>query len=387
MATLTNQTALSGGSAVDDIDIEAEQRRAASQAAIDPTEKQNIAPEPEVVKEVVEEPAKTTEVEKPITDTTKVDDSDDSDTTFDAFLAAKAGLPVVTKPADAKPTDVKPVATAPEARKLDDIEPEFQPYFKQMSNDAFNKMKALYLERKQAQEELAAAKQKSGIPENYYEHELAYVLTPEFAQQSERANAAATVLSHWKQQLQAVRGGADEYQRLEVDEKTGQFRLSAPVKVDRNTLTELEDVRSWAQDQYSQLNGELQAFVKTHQSKSGEVKNWLNEFEARAFPVFKDKKELQPLVEDTVKKTLHPAFHNNPVSRLFGMAVIIMGEQAKLIKDFQAKTANGAPAPKTQRQPSAAEIAGGGSTKPKTTGISDENLDDAFAKAKAGLPL
>ena len=371
MDALAKQIVLSSGESLNSIDIEKEQRIAAGKPA----------------------EAATTEVIEPA----KPAETVDLDLAFDA---AKMGLeiPVVKPSEEVKPeetieeetieeetvketsvvTPAKAAAPAqPEARVLDDIELELQPLFKQMSNEAFKRLKPIYLEKRKLAEELSEVKSKQGLPDSYYEHELAYVLTPEFNQQSVRANDAATVLGHWKQQLANVRSGADEYQKLEVDDKTGQFRLSQPIKVDRNTLTELEDIRTWAHEQYSEYNGQLQSFVKTHQSRNADVKNWTKEFESRAFPVFQQKPELQAMVDDTVKKVLHPALQKSPVARFLGMSILIMTEQANIIKSLQTK----APQTKAQQQPSAAELAGGGVKPGKTN---NEDIDELFEKAKRG---
>src|SRR5436305_1763019 len=58
---------------------------------------------------------------------------------------------------------------------------------------------------------------KGGIPDSYYEHPNAYVLSPEFTTSSQRVSAAQTILNHWQEQYTELRGGAAEIMDIGYD--------------------------------------------------------------------------------------------------------------------------------------------------------------------------
>lgn len=355
-------------------DIEAEQRAAAGAAAVDPT--LSAAPAE----------GKVVELEQPAPE--KKEDyvapkEEDNETPFDinAFKAAKADLPAPT-----------PVTAAPApgklARDLSDIDDELKPLFKQMSNDAFEKVKPIVLEHKKLKAELTAKEaalvdaKKGGLPDSYYEHEMGYVLSPEFTQESSRVQLASAVRDHWRAQLNAVRQGADTYIPL-VDDGKGNVVQGAPVKVDRGSDTELTEIHLWAQQQAMNAQAQLNTMSTTHKARATEVKNWVENFQNRSFPIFEKDPALKAMIPDTIN-VFHPALRNNPLMPTLARAIIAMTKMASMMQKPGAVPATAAttqPAP--TKQPSAAQIAGGAAATAKTA--DDDNTYEMFQKAKKGL--
>lgn len=356
-------------------DIEAEQRAAASAAAASP----EVAATP---------PAETS--------TKKADDyvaptESDEPVPFDinAFKAAKEGLPA---PA---PAAAAPVTAAPgkQARDLTDIDDDLKPLFKQMSNDAFEKVKPIVLEHKKLKAELTAKEQalaeakKGGLPDNYYEHEMGYVLSPEFTQESSRVQLANAVRDHWRAQLNAVRQGADTYIPL-VDDGKGNVVQGAPIKADRGSDTELTEIHLWAQQQAMNAQANLNALATVHKTKHTEAKNWIDNFQNRSFPIFEKDPALKAMVPDTIK-IFHPALQNNPLAPVLARAIIAMTKLAGMLPKQPAAGAPAAPAaaqPATTKQPSAAQIAGGApGAAAGAASNGEDNTFELFQKAKKGL--
>ena len=287
--------------------------------------------------EVVAKPTK--EVEKPYVAPVEPDVDEPFD--FRAFAketnrgdkGETAATAAVVKPAVVAAAPAKPTV---EARDVSDVEEDLRPLLKQMSNEAFAKIKPIIAEQKktkeqvvQLQTELAQAK-KSGLPDNYYEHELGHVLSPEFSQLSQSSALADSVLNHWRTQLTAVRAGADTYVPL-VQNSDGTIVQGQPQKVDRNTDVQLAEYHTWAQQQAMREQTALGSLAAVHKERYGQVKNWVAEFQQKAFPIFDKDPELKAMVPDTIKN-LPVALQSNPLAPILAKAFISLaklGEQLK----------------------------------------------------------
>lgn len=285
-------------------------------------------------------------------------------------------------------------AALPATRDVSVLPQEYQEAAKKMSNEAFGIFTKLVEERKTLGEQLSEAK-KGALPDSYFEHEQAYVLTPEFATASDNVTQAETVLNHWSQQADALAAGADSYTTL-VQGANGQLVQSAPIKADRTTVNQINRAVTWAQQQYMTAQASLQAVGQTHKARAAETKNWVDNFERSAFKVFDEKPEYKALVSDTKAKLLHKSLHGNILANAFAKAVILLDHQARALAQ---QTAGGAAPAATQQpvkaaaqqpvkaaaQPSAAAIAGGGVATVAKAGSNEDVTMDDFYKAKKGM--
>lgn len=290
----------------------------------------------------------------------------------------------------AKPVEPAKSATQqPAARDFTGIPDDIKPLFERMSNEAFAKMKEVYSENERNKADkakldadLKKAKE-GGMPDSYYEHEDAYMLTPEFAQTSMLISQSQAVLQHWREQARLVAGGAETYQKLMRDAQ-GNFVLSEPIKADRTTATQLEQIVDGSQKQLIKFQAQLENMGVAHKNKSSEARNWLGDWEKRAFPLFEDasKPQLKAMVDDSMSKMLHPAYQTNPLAKSLVKAIIVIQTLAQ-----QLNKGNGAPvtpqaAATPVKQPSAAEIAGGGAA-PTAKKVAEEDVTtDDFAAVK-----
>lgn len=393
---MANEATVAGASAevdnIDDLgaDIMAEQQKLAASAAADPTasaEATNVV-EPT---EPAEPAAKSSEELTPAAKQAALAD-DQGEISIDMFKAQKTKVQTLdkgTKPAHIATAPVVPAATTEQTR-VSVLPPEYQELGKKMSNEAIAEFKKLIDERKTLGEELANVK-KGALPDSYYEHEQAYVLTPEFATASDAVSQTEQVLQHWSAQADALAGGADTYTTL-VQGANGQLVQSAPIAADRTTASQISRAVTWAQQQYMQAQAQLQAVGQVHRTRAAETKQWISNFDKTAFKVFEDKPELKAAVTDTKNKMLHSSLRSNPMADLFAKAVILLDYQAKALAQLQAGGGNATVAqngqqtvtPKASTQPSAAAIAGGGAAPKAAKGADAEVTMDDFLKAKRG---
>lgn len=395
---MANESQFSGGSqAVALENIVDDQAALAAQTAIDPTANAQQATAPAAPAVVATaEPATTPKAGEELSPAAKQAAlaDDQGEISLDMFKAqsnrSKQKAPDSATKLEATQAAGVAVAAAqqlPATRDVSVLPSEYQEAAKKMSNEAFGIFTKLVEERKTLGEQLSEAK-KGALPDSYFEHEQAYVLTPEFATASDNVTQAETVLNHWSQQADALAAGADSYTTL-VQGANGQLVQSAPIKADRTTVNQINRAVTWAQQQYMTAQASLQAVGQTHKARAAETKNWVDNFERSAFKVFDEKPEYKALVSDTKAKLLHKSLHGNILANAFAKAVILLDHQARALAQ---QTAGGAAPAATQQQPakstaqpSAAAIAGGGVATVAKAGSNEDVTMDDFYKAKKGM--
>lgn len=302
------------------------------------------------------------------------------------------------------PTEQKPL-TRPdvqqqqqvESRDFSGLEETEIPLFRKMSNEAFSKIKPVYLDAKKLKTDLAAKdaeinKLREGrveLPENYYEHPLGYVLSPEFEGAVSNVGKASTILSHWEQQLQKFRSGSETIQNIHIDEKTGEFFVSKDIPIDERTESEILRCLSASQNQLTQQQNRLQALQASHTTKHKEAAGWISNFEKTSFPVFeKEKATYDPLVKNTVD-SFPATVRRNPLATVLAKALITTMQLGRMLQQMQG---NGQVVVdnKGKPKPSADDIKKGGPTDSShATGAgrseSPVTFED-FENARLGIP-
>lgn len=348
-----------------------------------------------------------------------VDDQQDDSVNFDSFLDVKESPLTstedkkeqkkeelqVTPKVEEKKTEEKvdakkdtskalPVATEKKptvGRDYSGLPDDIVPLFKTMSNDAFAKLKPMYLEsvaNQQKVQELTQKLEQGGtkeLPASYHEHPQGYVLSPDYAVAQQDANEATAVLDHWREQLDSVRNGATEYTTLARDPQTGQIVFGKPEKVDQRTLSKLESMYFNCNEQNNRFQQKLGTVKETFQQRHQTAVNDLNTYEKNFFQILEDDKHpLVPVYKDTLSK-MNPTFRNNPLAPFVAKSVTVIQALASALQ--QAKSGKTAEAAKKEKVEAAVhragptETASGGEVKKKTD--EDVSIDD-FNAIKEG---
>jgi hypothetical protein len=339
----------------------------------------------------------------------------ESTVTLDDFLGAKSkplttddiGLPKPAKlpegekkkeeekvvPPDKKEgqplRQIAPVKKFPASRDYTGIPEADVPMFQRMSNEAYEKFRPMYDSFMKQTQEIATLKeqvskipQAGRMPDSYYEHPAAYVLSPEYSQAVIEANEAQSVLEHWRLQLDEVRNGAQEYQTLVRDPQTGQIMYGAKVAVDQRTQSQLENIFMNANSQantYQQKMGAIkETFARTHKSAIAD----LNAYEKAFFSPYEDPKHpMVPAIQDTLKQ-MHPSFRSNPMAPFVAKSIVTINALLNLLKANGQKTQQEKVKEKvTAAQRKAGPIATGAGAGTEE-GKEDEVTMDDFLKVK-----
>jgi hypothetical protein len=263
----------------------------------------------------------------------------------------------ITPPAVVKPDANQPIPSGTDSRDYSDLPPEVIPHFKKMGGKAFDFLKPVYKEHQElkrvvAEKEAEIATLKEGrIPDSYYEHPNAYVLTPEFERTAANSQKAAAVLQHWQKQAKRIAEGEDTYTELVEDQDSGGLRESAPLKVTPDAEGQVQKYVTGSQHQLMRIQMALETVGKSHQQTAQKAMQELSEFEDNAFRQFAGEpgKKLAPLVKDTLTKILPSAFRNSPLAAGYAKALItirVLGMELEKAKKGSGNAVAPVPAPR-----------------------------------------
>ena len=349
---------------------------------------------PVVVPEKLVEQPKVEEVEEtPEVVEEKVETQEDN--LFDAFLDKKSIVQKeeVKEPAKVEKTEAV-ISNVKQSRDYSDLEPDVVPLFRNMSNDAFNKLKPLYLEHKNLKKTL---EEKEGVIKSLnerkpttstLEHEEGYLLDNEFRTALAGQNAANYIYNHWAKQHDAIGNGAKEVEILGYDDKTGQYVITQKIPADVNAERFVLKQLAYAQNLQMQQEQNVRQISSTYKNRYSENLNGLKQLEAAYFNVF-DKPENVSVYKPVIEKHLQSipaAFRSHPIASSFAKSLALNEALARMISDIQSKNTSkvedkSKSSKKPNSGPSAAEAAGDGG---KNKGNDEAVTLDDFERIKGG---
>lgn len=226
-----------------------------------------------------------------------------------------------------------------------------QRLFRKMGKESFETLLPIYKEHKVLKEENTTLKQqveqlsngREVLPQSYYNHPQAFVLSPQF--QTERANyeKADFAANHWQTQLENLEAGRP-VQDLVVDDK-GELQVKAPIDIPKEqTGTVRGKLLAWLttanQERTSRMET-LKQFAGNFQQRVGSIQTMIQQEEKRGLPQYEDPKfegwkyanEMAAAMPEEVKST----FLFNPFIKLFGLVKLQDMEIQKLRKEQTTK--------------------------------------------------
>lgn len=245
-------------------------------------------------------------------------------------------------------------------RDYSDCTEEEKVALKHISNQAFNfiipkikQLKNITNEITKKNEEIAQLKTgKQMLPDNYFEHPQAFVLTKDYNDNAKFLNDAAMVQRHWQQQLINIRKG-EPYRDIDID-KNGRFVYGTPVQGDAEHEVEVMGYLQHSINQVNNLQQKVMGIESSFKERHSKAVETLKKAEKDNFSVYDEPNHpWKPCIEHLMQQ-IPAEFRNNPMASLLaksGTAVLQMG---KLLRDTQAELAelkkNGAKAPIESKQ-------------------------------------
>lgn len=239
---------------------------------------------------------------------------------------------VSTASITAKPETTTQVSTEPEAadagtRDYTGLEENEIPLAKRMSNAAFNYVKPALVELKEKRVKLKSIETENAslrqgkvtLPEDYYRHPDAYVLTPEFGELSRNVNLATAFQNHWNEQMIKIEEGKD-WQDL-VRGADGQYSLSAPIASSPTAKVQVMSYLNHATNQIGVQQGRIQALQQSHVGKYSSEENIIKGASKEYFGYLDDAKHPAHAMYQDVLKRFPASRQKDAVTDLAARAV------------------------------------------------------------------
>lgn len=271
--------------------------------------------------------------------------ADDSTFSFDSFTKLKDGIvnEVSESKAKIKPevtsttkTEVEsnpevtvgakpitsPIRTARDYTGFSDDE---KTLLGRTSNDAFAYLRPRLLERNQMAAVLKAkdteiANLKVGkqvLPDNYYEHPQAFVLSPEYNKVSNDMQVSNYIHNHWKTQLGNIRRGED-WTDLAIN--NGRPVLTPKQKATPESEAEIMSLVTTTANQLQEFQRKAHTVQVEFSGRAKQAKAHIEAEEKKYFGAFEDEKHpSQPIIKSIIE-TVPSEFRASPMTRPFAKA-------------------------------------------------------------------
>lgn len=192
---------------------------------------------------------------------------------------------------------------------------------KKMSNESFNYIRPALLERKNLAATLAAKDKeiadlkvgKTILPDNYFEHPKAYVLTPEYNAAASNLNIANFALTHWQQQLVNIRQG-QPWKDIEL--KDGRPVYGVEQKADAQAEAKVLHYINYASNQLSRVQNDVQQIEQSWDARHKQASGVFKEAEKQHFSDFENADHPYMPVVKNILNSIPVEFKSNPMTTL-----------------------------------------------------------------------
>lgn len=279
--------------------------------------------------------------------------------------------PESEKEGEEKEADDKPKGT----RDYTKFPAEIQPFMKQMSKAAFDKIGPMLIEGQNRITQLTEEKKKlestiaehkgEKLPDDWYSHPEAYRVTPQYQEIEKQFNASQKEVDHWSNILVGLRENSIRYDPAAKDfvENTDEnFKNNARI------IQQVDDKRLEAYERAKEFAAKGNALAEKFQSKHKEGAGYMTAQMDKLFPWHKDEKHAN---QDAYKKILADfpeTFREHPVTKFAAAASLKAIQFWNLYQDAlkqvkakaqvreDAKLAGPVPGKKTKASSDASEV-------------------------------
>ena len=239
------------------------------------------------------------------------------------------------------PEPVKPAPAAPQKpaeRDLSFADDVDRPIFKQMSNEAFTRLREVYVKRKEAEKRLEEVAKKGSIPESYYENPDAVLLTPDYQEHLKKATLSQQILEHWQEQISNIRARG-KWRPLNMD-KEGNISIGDELEADDKTEGRVATYLTHAVNQLATVRASAEQLANTFKNRVMEAQTQVQQTEKHFFGAAEQNKAFMELT-DKIKASVPSAYRNHPVTsfaaKSFAALLTLQQEYEKLQAQVKTK--------------------------------------------------
>lgn len=272
--------------------------------------------------------------------------SDEDPTEEPAKTTAKVEEPEPAK-APAQQQQAKSAAPVAQPKVVKDytgLTPDETHMFKNMSNEAYAKIRPIFDQHKKIAEREEQIKQREesvakALPKGIFDHEAAYTLSPQYNQLSGTVQKLDFERSYWAKQFAAVELGND-YKPLMIDAK-GNYVEGKPVKASPEAKAEIMNNMTLATQLHTQHNQQLQAVQQQFTQRRVELVNGIKAYEQKLFGYLDTPDNPYKPVIQEVLNYIPEEFRDHPLASMLAKAMVTIRAQndvnTKLAKQATVK--------------------------------------------------
>lgn len=215
--------------------------------------------------------------------------------------------------------------------------------FKKMDNSARQwvvaELKRGAKEREELKSKLSVAEKKgsNNLPENWFEHEEAYTLSPEYKQIQIQQNRISAIEKHYREQLIAIKEGEDWFDLVQnKDGSISQVKQKASPQADALVMTRLNDASAFLRELEKQDGAFRQAFKTSVVNNRAGVKQLEDEY----FPQYADDTEFSNNEDAKSIKTQLQSLgvHNDRLAGVLTKLYAFAMEQVREVENLKKAT-------------------------------------------------
>lgn len=233
----------------------------------------------------------------------------------------------------------------PFTRNLDGLDPETAHAFKNMSKEAYAKLRPVYDEYNKIKPEVEQLRQRAQevesrrLPESYAQHEQAFLLHPKFQEGWKEAERLSYEVNYWTEQLKLIEAGEDWEPLASYDPKSGQYYKGQPTKADIDAKIFVQRQMQAAEGYRQKAVGQVQNIQQVHKQLHQQSLSQLQTLEKELFPFYAE--ENNPHAE-VIKKgydVLPPAFRNSPMASIIAKGYSVIEDLRAQLEEREAELA------------------------------------------------
>ena len=280
---------------------------------------------------------------------------------------------VKEEPAKEETALVKRDATLPVKKTVVERDLSFaddadKPLFKQMSNEAFERLSVVYKKHKEDSAKLVELQSKSdGKPsDSIFAHEQGYLLTPEYQVLSERARLATQLSDHWEQQLINIRNGK-QWTAI-VNDKDGNIIETEPQAASEEAEVKVLKALRYTTSSQERLTNELSTYVGKHKDRFTELNQFVSKTIEQYFPGYEKPDHPTANIQKVIYDNLPEAMKSELSAKLLkvtGAANAVLRAQLQA-KDAEIAKLKGIKEDVAGAPPPASALKAGGASKNAT---------------------
>lgn len=177
---------------------------------------------------------------------------------------------------------------------------------------------------------------KQMLPDNYFEHPQAFILTKDYNDNIGYLNQAAQVQKHWQQQMANIRRG-EAWRDIDIDAKTGRFIFGKDRVADADGEAEVMGYIQHAVNQVSEVQRKVMGIEASFKDRHSKAVDVLKKAEKDNFAVYDQPDHpWKPVVEHMMNQ-IPAEFRSNPMAPILAKAGTAVLQMGKLLREAQAE--------------------------------------------------